>query len=264
MGSYFKYLWPWIFSLSFHSGLAAVGFFVPRSTEAVAVPIVVEMKETPLPPKLKEPEPEPEPAAPPPPAEAKIAPRVKQPAPLEPEPPPEETPPKQQTPPNETDEPPPPPSFGIQMEGDTSAGNGPGLAVPIGDSLNVDHRQLRKNPAPAAPLKKSTSQRGFKGAYGRGEQAPLAVINVPPKVLKQVNVQYPERMKDLGIEGRVVLELTVSGEGKVIDTRVLRSLRAELDEVALKAARELLFSPATVNGTPVQVKIPYTFTFVLD
>jgi TonB family protein len=114
------------------------------------------------------------------------------------------------------------------------------------------------------PSRKVERPSGFKASYGKGEEAPVAVVTTQPKVLRQVTAEYPEKMKELGIEGRVILELTVDENGRVARARVLTSLRAELDAVALVAARQLLFSPARVNGVPVKVKIPYTFTFVLD
>lgn len=105
---------------------------------------------------------------------------------------------------------------------------------------------------------------GFKKTYRPGEQAPVAVITSKPKPLKRVVPAYPERMRELEIEGRVRLLLTIDGNGRVIKAKVIKSLRKELDDEAVKAAKKMLFAAAKVNGVPVTVTIPYTFTFVLD
>jgi len=143
------------------------------------------------------------------------------------------------------------------MSSTTRATTGEGVQVPEGKSLAV-------SPVIRKQGKKATPPQGFKSRYAASEVAPVAVLTTPPKILKQVNVEYPEKMKELGIEGRVALELIIDVHGKVVEVKVLNGLRTELDEVAIAAARRLIFVPATMNGNPVRVKIPYTFTFVLD
>jgi protein TonB len=107
-------------------------------------------------------------------------------------------------------------------------------------------------------------RQGFKKDYRPGELAPTAVITDMPRVLRRVEAYYPERMKQLGVEGSVVLELTIDAQGKVIQVRLVRGLRSELDREATIAAKKMHFSPARVNKTAVAIKIKYTFSFVLD
>ncbi len=249
----------WVLSVVLHGTLAGVVFLMPaQARRTPSRPIeVIERKlperEKPKPPEEKE-EPKPEPKLAPPEAKVAMAKRIPK-APPKAEPEPESKAEPKGPPPEDTG----PKTFGLKLEGTTKAAPGTGVAIPRGDSLRVSPTITKKGPE-----KKQEKPTGFKSSYSKGEEAPVAVVTVQPKVLRQVNVEYPERMKELGIEGRVVLELTVDGNGKVVAARVLTGLRAELDAVALAAARKLLFSPATVNGVPVKVKIPYTFTFVLD
>lgn len=249
---------PWALSLVLHAGLAALLLVVPaeQRRSPPQEPIeVVERKPAAPPPK----------EAPPPPATPAAEPRLamtKKIPKLRREPPPEPTPPK----PVSKEQPPEAPVdtgpkiFGAKLSGTTTAAPGQGVAVPEGDSLRVSPQVVKRGKAPPA----RPSSTGFKQSYGRGEEAPLAVLTTQPRVLAQVTAEYPERMKELGIEGKVVLELVVDATGKVTGVRVVKSLHAELDAVASAAARRLRFAPATVGGTPVQTKIPYTFTFVLD
>jgi len=147
-----------------------------------------------------------------------------------------------------------PKTFGIKMEGKSTAPAGTGVAVPKGDSLEVSPRIRRRGKA----------TKGFKKTFSAGEQAPLAVITTRPLPVKRVQPDYPERMRNLGIEGRVVLQLTVDGKGRVTKAKIIKSLHPDLDRLCVAAAKKMIFKPATVNGTPVLVKIPYSFAFVLD
>jgi periplasmic protein TonB len=248
-------------SLVLHTSIAIAALLLPtargkrsENRTVILTDLKIPERPRPLPPKPKEvkpPEPKPEPK--------KVA-MVKRPEPR-PEPPPPEPEPKAE-PKEKPDKPPDtgPKTFGIQMEGTTNAGTGDGVKVPVGDSLAVRPTIRKKGPATPPPK----TETGFKQTYARGEQAPVAVVTTPPKVRKQVQPEYPERMRELGIEGRVILELTLDEQGRVVAVKVVTSLRKELDDVAVVAARQLLFSPALVNGKAVAVKIPYTFTFVLD
>ncbi|PIE17784.1 MAG: hypothetical protein CSA65_07745 [Proteobacteria bacterium] len=149
-------------------------------------------------------------------------------------------------------------TFGIDMEGSTAA-PGTGVQVPKGQTLKQDPRVRRVGKG-----KPKAGKKGFKKTFKRGERAPVAVISSMPRVQKRVQAAYPERMRELGIEGRVVLQLTVGPDGRVTKTKVLKGLRKELDRAAIAAAKKMRFTPAKVGTIPVTVKIPYTFTFVLD
>jgi TonB family protein len=62
----------------------------------------------------------------------------------------------------------------------------------------------------------------------------------------------------------VVVSLLIDEEGHVANARVLKPLDPRLDKATLAVVSRLRFSPARVGGKAVQVRIPYTFTFVLD
>ena len=253
---------PWVVSLLAHGSLASLLMLMPQGSilEKSMQPIEVVERELPPPlPKPRPPEPKPEPKPevppPPPPAPPKIKPR---PRPRPAEPPPE--PPPAEVKADEPQEATGPKIFGINLEGTTTAGKGEGVAVPQGDSLAVSPRIRKRGPK----QKSKGPKTGFKTTYRRNEAAPIAMITTKPKVKKRVLASFPERARDLGIEGRVVLELTINADGKVIKAELLKGLHPLLDASAEKAAFKMWFVPATVNGTPVKVKIKYTFTFVLD
>ncbi|MCA9666807.1 MAG: energy transducer TonB [Myxococcales bacterium] len=250
-----------VVSIAAHAVLAGLLLSVdrrlPRPKNRVSTMTQRKIELPPPPKKKKLPPPPPEKKAPPPekkaPPPKKIARRIKRVRRVS-KPPPKVAPPPSGKPEGKS-----PPdtgrkTFGIKFEGKTTAPTGQGVQVRKGDSVDVNPRVTKRGP----PAK------GFKKRYKAGEQAPLAVITTKPLPSKRVMPKYPERARDLGIEGRVVLELTIDGKGNVIKARVIRKLHPDLDAAAITAAKQMKFKPATVNGTPVTVKISYSFAFVLD
>lgn len=254
---------PALLSLLMHGGLAVGAHFLPPPLSNRDAPIEIVQRELPKKEEPKKEEPKKE-------EPKKEEPKKEEPKQEEPKkvvrpkkapkkaPPPDPEP--QGKPESKT---PPAPdtgakTFGIDMKGTTTAAPGTGVAVPEGQTVRQDPRVRRvgKGRPKAKP--------GFKKDYKRGERAPLAVVTTRPQKLKDVQPRYPEHIRDLEIEGRVVLKLTVNGEGKVIKAKVLKGLHKDLDAEAIKAAMKLRFAPGKVGGTPITMDITYTFTFVLD
>ena len=73
----------------------------------------------------------------------------------------------------------------------------------------------------------------------------------PPTVLERVQPEYPMEARDAGLEGSVVLELTVGEDGILQDVKVKRPLEMGLTESAVEAVRQWKFSPATIEGRAV-------------
>lgn len=75
-----------------------------------------------------------------------------------------------------------------------------------------------------------------------------------------VKPTYPEIARQSGTEGTVVIQALVGTDGRVRETRVLRSIPV-LNETAQEAVRQWRFKPATTGGTPVAtwVSVPVTF-----
>ena len=72
--------------------------------------------------------------------------------------------------------------------------------------------------------------------------------------------QYPPEARAAGIQGVVLAEIVIDGEGSVIDARVVRSVPL-LDEAALKAVKNWRFTPTVVNGQAVPVRMTVTVNF---
>jgi periplasmic protein TonB len=84
-----------------------------------------------------------------------------------------------------------------------------------------------------------------------------------PKKLKHVQPNYPAIARQARVQGVVIVECTISPQGRVVDAKVLRSLPL-LDQAALDAVRQWVFTPTLLNGVPVPVIMTVTVNFTLQ
>ncbi len=91
------------------------------------------------------------------------------------------------------------------------------------------------------------------GEYVFVEELPEAEVKVPP--------EYPKAALDAGIDGMVLVQALVGADGRVKDTKIVKSIPA-LDEAALACVRQWVFKPARAKGKPVAVwvAVPVMFT----
>jgi len=88
-------------------------------------------------------------------------------------------------------------------------------------------------------------------------------LDVPPTIVKQVEPVYPEEAIRNKIEGKVWVKIWIDIEGKVRDVVLLKSTADILNDPAIEAARQLVFTPAYVNKEPVAVWVSVPFKFKL-
>jgi protein TonB len=86
-------------------------------------------------------------------------------------------------------------------------------------------------------------------------------IKIPAKVL-HVPPVYPAIAQQARVEGVVIIEAIIGTDGRVKEARILKS-KPLLDEAALTAVRQWVFSPTTLNGVPVPVLMTVTVRFTL-
>jgi TonB family protein len=85
------------------------------------------------------------------------------------------------------------------------------------------------------------------------DELPEAITKVPPS--------YPQAAREANVDGTVLVQVLVGKDGRVVDTRVIKSIPG-LDEAAATAARQWVFKPAMAGGKPVAVwvAVPVRFT----
>jgi periplasmic protein TonB len=102
---------------------------------------------------------------------------------------------------------------------------------------------LKKDPPPA-PVR-----------VGGTVRTPIKTYDVSPV--------YPAIAQAARIQGIVIIEATLSEEGRVVNARLLRSVPL-LDQAALEAVRQWVFTPTLLNGVPVPVIMTVTVNFTLN
>ena len=85
---------------------------------------------------------------------------------------------------------------------------------------------------------------------------------VPASVVQRVNPIYPPQARTQGIGGDVILDATIAQDGSVPKVKVI-SGPPSLADAATRAVRQWRFSPAVLNGKPVEVEQRITIVFKL-
>jgi protein TonB len=168
-----------------------------------------------------------------------------------PPPPTAAPPPPNQAPPKPTDT---PPVFGVTLSS-TVSGDKAAMAVPVGSTLMTKER---------APAKSGDVQPS--GTPGARPFVPVADIYIadPPRVLHEVNSAdtYPPEAYKMGIEGKVILKVSLDSKGSVVQVRIVGRAGHGFDEAARDALRQFKFSPArTSDGQAVDYSLTYTYVF---
>jgi len=117
-----------------------------------------------------------------------------------------------------------------------------------------------------APTRRAAagSQRpGVAAQYGPIRVGGVGVDIRPPTRIVNVNAIYPEEAKAAGIQGVVVMRITIGEDGSVTNVVVLRSVPM-LDEAAIESVLQWRYQPTLLNGVPVEVEMTATVNFALQ
>jgi protein TonB len=87
-------------------------------------------------------------------------------------------------------------------------------------------------------------------------------VSEKPVIQHKEEPKYPDLARKAGIEGIVVITVTIGKDGKVENAAVFKSLPM-LDEAALAAAKKCVFTPAKQRDKFVKVKMNIPFHFKL-
>jgi protein TonB len=140
---------------------------------------------------------------------------------------------------------------GISYESTSAAG---GVAVPVGNTLMAAPERVARKPVEAKP-------------YKAERYAPASDLAEAPRVLNrdQVDIRryYPKEALQRGVEGEVVLRLTIDSDGSIAEAKVVRDPGEGLGAAALRAVREFRFAPGKVGDSPVATAIPFVIRFVI-
>jgi TonB family protein len=124
------------------------------------------------------------------------------------------------------------------------------LACPAGGSCEISFPSGNESSAMA-----STIQEPGIAHVGGTIQEPRKIKNVPPA--------YPQAAREARIQGVVILECTIGTDGNVTNVTVSRGI-PELDEAAVEAVRQWVYTPTILNGVAVPVVMTVTVNFRLE
>jgi Ca-activated chloride channel homolog len=120
----------------------------------------------------------------------------------------------------------------------------------------------------AASEQKGTSEQKAAASEQRADARSSSAAKTPAsggvlngKALSLPRPVYPSAARNAGAAGKVVVEVTINEEGRVIEARAV-SGHPMLQQAAVQAARLAKFSPATISGQPVKVTGTISYTFV--
>lgn len=98
------------------------------------------------------------------------------------------------------------------------------------------------------------------------DQGPMRVggdIQAPERI-HYVAPEYPELARRARLGGIVILQATIDREGAVKDVELLRGLGLGLDEAAIAAVSQWMYTPTFYNGRPVEILLTVTVQFQLQ
>lgn len=127
-------------------------------------------------------------------------------------------------------------------------------------------------PVPLAPAENSTSppvdtNEKTPPAHGSERECPEPIyrrassLTAMPVIMgdPQVSYSYTDEASQNKVEGKIVLEVVLCGDGRVSEIKVEERLPFGLTERAIEAMKGLQFQPALLDSKPVSVMIKQTF-----
>ena len=113
---------------------------------------------------------------------------------------------------------------------------------------------------------------------GRHQTFALGYLNVeafPPATFQSCidglnrflseNIRYPRTAQRAGIQGRVMLQFTISPTGEIIDIMIMRSVSPELDAEAVRVVKAMpRWNPGFIHGVPARMRFTLPVNFQLQ
>ncbi|HEV2615458.1 MAG TPA: energy transducer TonB, partial [Candidatus Acidoferrales bacterium] len=96
------------------------------------------------------------------------------------------------------------------------------------------------------------------GSFDHGPATGTEALPALPLIFPDP-VIFPWQLDD--VRGDVVVEVTIDVQGNVTDTRVLQSLKQEIDQKVVATLRGWRFKPATVDGIAISSRQDVHFHF---
>jgi TonB family protein len=99
------------------------------------------------------------------------------------------------------------------------------------------------------------------GLLGSAPVFVKAQKTTPPKPVHMVTAEYPESAIREGIEGTVLVMLTIPPDGVPKDVKIAKGFRSDFDKSAIESMQQWRFRPAMRHGKPIEVTVTLEVVF---
>jgi TonB family protein len=136
----------------------------------------------------------------------------------------------------------------------------PTATKPSKVSKKLQFARKRKQQLEEPPVKSNESARAGSenGSFFHGVTSGEQAMPALPTIFPDPEI-YPWQLK--GLQGDVVVEVTIDEKGNVTNTRVLQSLQQEIDDKVIATLRSWRFKPASVDGVAISSRQDVHFHF---
>jgi TonB family protein len=144
-----------------------------------------------------------------------------------------------------------------------------GIPKPVEDSKAVNEDAATQSELGAMSAGAATETSGNNPITVDNEipdKSAYVAVDKAPEVLKGPQPVYPDIAKKAGIGGKVFVQMLIDVDGHVVRADIAKSSgNTALDEAAVEAAKQWLFTPAIApGGKPVRVWVMQSFTYKLN
>jgi TonB family protein len=99
---------------------------------------------------------------------------------------------------------------------------------------------------------------------GSPERIPIGGNVQQARLVRQVKPVYPQDLKDQGITGVVRIKAIISKTGDLLNPVVVNTVNPAMAQAALDAVKQWQYSPALLNGRPIEIMTSIDVAFELD
>jgi TonB family protein len=92
---------------------------------------------------------------------------------------------------------------------------------------------------------------------------PFSKLTRPPAFLNKIEPVYPASEQRSGSQAYVLAEITLNGEGKVLNIKIAKSAGMYFDNAVIEAIQHSSFAPGYIEKQAVAVKVLVPFRFKL-
>jgi protein TonB len=135
---------------------------------------------------------------------------------------------------------------------DIAMSNEVGMDMGTGQKSHEEQKPTAVKPKPGAAAVK-TPVHVDSPAHGADSSDAGACTEPPgkPEPTLKTDIEYTEEARAAGVEGRLVLEVTVDADGNVTAVKVVNGVDPALDAAAIATVKTWRFKPALACGRPV-------------